>query len=71
MPEITNFLNILATITLIFLIAIFIILSFIFNYHWSRYEISIYRTALIKKIYFTVSIFLLLILIFLFLNLNQ
>jgi plastocyanin domain-containing protein len=67
--ETINILKTLSGISLIVLILIFIILSWILIYHWNKYEISIVRTNLIKKVYFIVSGGLLLILLIIFLNL--
>ncbi|MCX7589358.1 MAG: hypothetical protein N2Z85_00240 [Patescibacteria group bacterium] len=60
----------LAILTFIILIIIFIVLSLILNYHWNRYEISIYRTSLIKKIYFSISGILIFIIFILLINLK-
>jgi hypothetical protein len=66
-----NILNIISVVVFLFLIIGFVILSLILNYHWNRYEISIYKTALIKKVYFIVSSILLLVILLLFLNLKK
>ncbi|MGB9608763.1 MAG: hypothetical protein ACPL3E_00085 [Minisyncoccia bacterium] len=66
--EIIQVLNTLSGALFVFLILAFIFLSWALNYHWNRYEISITRTHLIKKVYFIVSGILLLVLLILFLN---
>jgi len=58
-----NILNTIATFVFLINIIIFIVFSLILNYHWKRYEISISKTSIIKKIYFTVSIIILIIIL--------
>lgn len=66
-----NILNAIAAIVFFINIILFIIFSWILNYHWERYEISVSRTFSIRKIYFTVSAIILFIILLLFLNLKQ
>lgn len=66
----TNLLYSVSFLIFMLLIITFIILSFILNYHWNKYEISNKQTILIKTIYFGVSIILILILLSLFMNLK-
>jgi len=66
-----SILNTIAAFVLFGITIAFIIVSWILNYHWGRYEISISRTFSIRKIYFTVSAIMLLIILLLFFNLKQ
>jgi len=66
-----NILNAIAAIVLLGITIAFIIVSWILNYHWERYEISISRTFSIRKIYFTISGIMLFIILLLFFNLKQ
>jgi len=66
-----NILNAIAAIVLLGITIVFIIVSWILNYHWERYEISISRTFSIRKIYFTISGIMLFIILLLFFNLKQ
>jgi uncharacterized membrane protein YtjA (UPF0391 family) len=66
-----NILNAIAAIVFFINIILFIIFSWILNYHWERYEISVSRTFSIRKIYFTISAIILFIILLLFLNLKQ
>ena len=66
-----SILNTIAAFVLLGITIAFIIVSWILNYHWGRYEISISRTFSIRKIYFTVSAIMLLIILLLFFNLKQ
>jgi len=66
-----NILNTIAAIVLLGITIAFIIVSWILNYHWERYEISISRTFSIRKIYFTISGIMLFIILLLFFNLKQ
>jgi len=65
-----NILNTIATFVFLINLIVFIIFSWILNYHWGRYEISISRTFSIRKIYFTISTIILFIILLLFLNLK-
>ena len=66
-----NILNAIAAIVLLGITIAFIIVSWILNYHWERYEISISRTFSIRKIYFIISGIMLFIILLLFFNLKQ
>jgi len=66
-----NILNAIAAFVFLINIILFIIFSWVLNYHWERYEISISRTFGIRKIYFTISGIMLFIILLLFFNLKQ
>lgn len=66
-----NILNAIAAFVFLINIILFIIFSWVLNYHWERYEISVSRTFSIRKIYFTISGIMLFIILLLFLNLKQ
>jgi len=66
-----NILNAIAAFVFLINIILFIIFSWVLNYHWKRYEISISRTFSIRKIYFTISGIMFFIILLLFFNLKQ
>lgn len=66
-----NILNAIAAFVFLINIILFIIFSWVLNYHWERYEISVSRTFSIRKIYFTISGIMLFIILLLFFNLKQ
>jgi hypothetical protein len=66
-----SILNTIAAFVLFVITVAFIIISWILNYHWERYEISISRTFSIRKIYFIISGIMLFIILLLFFNLKQ
>jgi len=66
-----NILKAIASFVFLINIILFIIFSWVLNYHWERYEISVSRTFSIRKIYFTISGIILFIILLLFFNLKQ
>jgi len=63
MENIDNLLVLGATLVLVAIVVMWSVLSFVLNYHWTRYGIEPRQVKKIKQIYLTVSVTLMILMI--------
>jgi uncharacterized BrkB/YihY/UPF0761 family membrane protein len=63
MENIDKFIVIGATLVLVVVIVLWSVLSFVLNYHWSRYGIEREQVKKVKLMYLTVSVTLMIFMI--------